>query len=54
MSTLPQEPSADLETRLAAIEEGLRRLAAALGMPVFTPQVPAVITRGHLSLLPPA
>lgn len=43
-----------LEARLAAMEEGLRRVASVTGIPVLPAPVPAVRTRGHLSLLPPA
>jgi hypothetical protein len=43
-----------LEARMAALEEALRRVAAATGIPLLPPPVPAGLTRGHLTLLPPA
>jgi hypothetical protein len=42
-----------LEARMAALEEGFRRVAAATGIPLLPPS-PAGRTRGHLTLLPPA
>ena len=43
-----------LEARMAALEEGLRRVAAVSGVPVLPPGPVPVRTIGHLSLLPPA
>ena len=43
-----------LEARMAALEEALRRVAAATGIPLLPPAQPGALTRGHLTLLPPA
>jgi hypothetical protein len=43
-----------LEVRMSALEEALRRVSAVTGIPLLPPPVPAGLTRGHLTLLPPA